>query len=174
MLLTLRNVVHNVNILLKCIFEQLLFQDSREIHMSIPAYTLPVVHIEIAHCYLCLHTLFHKFFWMKRLGWIVLHALPTLNANCNSTALAGWWRLEWRQSEGATLMMEWVETETKGRNSRWLVFFFSPPDIWWTLLKCDTFHLSKNLRLSDSQLPRIHHGLPQLVNVLAESNLAQT
>ena len=73
-------------------------------------------------------------------------------------------------------MMEWVEAQTREETADGSFFFFYLlfSDICWTLLKCDTFHLSENLRLSDSQLPKTHRKLPRLVNVLAESNLVQT
>lgn len=109
---------------------------------------------------------------------------PCLNANHNRSSSAGWFRLEWVKGIWGSISNDGVGgSRDQGRNGRWLLQFlyfffylssllFFLSDIWWTLLKRDTLHLSENLRLSNSQFPRFHRRLPRLVNVLAESNLA--
>lgn len=99
----------------------------------------------------------------------LLHLLlPTLNANCNSTALAGWWKHEWWQIWGSHCNDGVGGNQEQRSNNRWLFSPFSPP------LSQPRHLVNSNVTLlSDSQLTRSDHGHPQLVNVSAESNLVQ-
>lgn len=121
--------------------------------------------------------LFRKFFWIKRLKGILLHfLLPTLNASCNGTALAGWWRLKWSQAEGAALTMEWVETETRKRKTDGYYYycFNLPSGIFGELCSNVTLYPSQNLRLLDNQFAANGRGLPRLIRLLADLAKGQT
>lgn len=90
------------------------------------------------------------------------------------TAIAQLWLGDGSMSDGrfeeATVMMEWVETKNREATTDGYFFFLFFPTV------SQPRHLvnSNVTLLSDSQLTRSDHGLPQLVNVLAESNLVQT